>query len=366
MRATDRFHTPARLGAVFLAGLLLSAGTARAQSLPPIPPPLNYTPTSGKVIVSEVKVIGLRNVAVDEVTALTKLRAGATFSVAQVSEDYRSLAESGLFTQVVLRIVQQPNKPEIFEINYFVTEWTRVREIVYHGAKHFDTKELDEMIGLKRGEPLIPSKNQEACQRILERYYEQGRPLASVSLLEGGKPTDTRVVFDITEGPKVKVRSIDCTGNTFVPTAVLKTHMKAATDNGKFNPLIADLDVTTLEEYYRSCGFLDVKVAREMRWVDDNHVDVIFHVNEGLRYRVNPRPQVDGAGKEIPLETIEAIPHVKASDYTSDPLVKREGATISDWISGSGRDGKIRPTVYFPDDPKDSPSWWCLIFRAKK
>jgi outer membrane protein insertion porin family len=368
MRATDRFHTPARLGAVFLAGLLLSAGVARAQSS--LPPP-NYTPPSAKATVSDVKVIGLKNVAIDEVTAITTLRAGATFSVARVSEDYRSLAESGLFAQVVLRIVQQPDKPDTVEIHYVVSEWTRVREIVYQGAKHFDTKELDEMIGLKRGEPLIPSKNQEACQRILERYYEQGRPLATVRLLEGGKPTDTRVVFDITEGPKVKIRAIDCTGVTFVSIPVLRTHLKSSPEGsgiiiGKYNPMIADYDMATLEEYYRSFGYLDVKVAREIRWVDDNHIDLVFHVHEGVRYRVNPPPKVDDGRKEIPLETIEAIPHVISRTITDDPLVKREGATIGDWISGTGRDAKVRPTVYFPEDPPDSPSWWCPIRRDKK
>jgi outer membrane protein assembly complex protein YaeT len=363
MRATDRFHTPARLGAVFLAGLLLSAGAAPAQSsLPPIPPPLNYTPSS-KAIVSDVKVIGLRNVAVDQVTALTKVRAGATFSQSAVNDDYRVLAESGLFSQVALRIVPQ-SKPDLVEIDFVVSEWIgRVREIEYRGAKHFDTKELDETTGLKRGEPLIPYKNQRACQLILEKYYEQGRPLATVRLLEGGKQTDTRVVFDITEGPKVKIRAIECTGVTFVSVPVLKTHLKSSPEyfgfiSGKFNPLVADYDVTTLEEYYRSYGYLDVKVAREMRWVDDNHVDLVFHVHEGVRYTVGARPQVSGAGKEIPRETIESIPHVKEGKPYSDPEVKRDATAISDYYGGTGRDAKVKPVVYFPPD---GPPGTCTV-----
>src|SRR5262249_34443871 len=134
---------------------------------------------------------------------------------------------------------------------------------------------------------------------IQRRYHEMGRLLAGVELAEGGQPGDTRVVFNITEGPVVKVSSIRFTGNTFVSAARLATQLNSSSEyfglvGGTFNPLMADADVGKLEEYYKTFGFHNVRVTRELQWEPDlRHVRLVFHINEGMRYRVG-QVQLDG------------------------------------------------------------------------
>ncbi|HMC66842.1 MAG TPA: POTRA domain-containing protein, partial [Gemmataceae bacterium] len=68
---------------------------------------------------------------------------------------------------------------------------------------------------------------------------------------------------------------------------------------GDYEEHMIEADIAKLEQYYRSFGFHDVRVTRELRWQEDlRHVDVIFHIEEGQRYRV-ASVQVDGPN---PLE----------------------------------------------------------------
>ena len=40
-----------------------------------------------------------------------------------------------------------------------------------------------------------------ACQRIVARYNEEGRPFAACDLLKGGDPNDVEVIFNVNAGP---------------------------------------------------------------------------------------------------------------------------------------------------------------------
>src|SRR5262249_51795656 len=100
-------------------------------------------------------------------------------------------------------------------VDIFVEEHPQVvREVIFKNANHAKTEDLEaEIPKIKRGSPLNPSENHRACYVLQDFYRKKGRLFASVFLEEGGKPGDQRVVFNITEGPKVKIRYIGFTGN---------------------------------------------------------------------------------------------------------------------------------------------------------
>lgn len=381
MQATDRHRQPCgfRAGAtagragswpgLALIGLLLAVGTAWPQvpaSAPPAVLPDPTTPTSPtvaplpstrpgvKAMVVDVKVQGNSSTPAQRILNTVRTRPGVEFSQETVNDDVKRLSETGLFANVWVKTVPRAGDGGL-EVHFVVAERIgKVQEIVYQGAKHIKPDDLDKLTGLKKGDPLIPWRNQEAVKRITEKYYEEGRPYATVKLLEGNKSGDTRVVFDITEGPKVKVKDIDFTGNTFVNKAVLRTHVKTSAAflgllGGKYNALMTDMDVTGLEDYYKSFGFHDVRVARELRMVDDGRgVDLIFHIHEGPRYRVADRPQINGVGKELPQDVVEALPRVRPGDYYNQGKIDGDVASIKDYYGVTGRDVRVRTEVFHP------------------
>lgn len=278
MNATDRVPPPGAAPALLLAALVLGSA-APAQA-----------PADKKELVADVIAQGNRNVATQQIIAALKTRPGAEYRRDIVAEDVRTLYQTGSFADV--RVTEGHTPQGVVVYFQFREPEAVVREVVYQGAKHLRADELEHVTGLHKGAPLNPVANCMAREAIVRRYQEDGRLLADVQLVEGGRGTDGRVVFRITEGPVCRVARVEIVGCTFVSPARLKTQIGSTPTflglplSGKYSPLLVEDDMGKLTEYYRGFGFHDVRVSREVQVIDPGRVTLIFHVREGPRYRV--------------------------------------------------------------------------------
>jgi outer membrane protein assembly complex protein YaeT len=319
MKATAGLLTPHVRSAAALAAMLLWGALVWAQS------------QAGKVIVDDVIPQGNRQVPTQKIIGLIRTRPGGEYLQETINEDVRKLYETRLFANV--RVQTQRTPDDKVKVYFIVTEYpSAIQEIIYNGAKHLKPEELETTTGLHKGAPLNPIANQMARQAILHRYNDDGRLFAGVDLVEGGQPGDTRVVFNITEGPKVKINHIDFTGNTFVSEARLRTQIDSSSQflgifGGTLEMGRIDHDVAKLEEYYKSFGYQDVRVSRELQWEPDfRHVRVIYHVQEGQRYRVTG-VQVDG-NKIFSSDQLLERSKLRAGDFYNKNLAEADHRTI--------------------------------------
>ncbi len=147
----------------------------------------------------------------------------------------------------------------------------KIREVIYKGNKHLKQADLESLAGVRRGMPLNPVQNKLACQAIERKLQEDGRIFAKVVLDEGGQVGDSRVVFNITEGPEVKVTGVDFIGHgSWVSSARLRTQINSSRTylgiGGTYDPRKLEADVMQLRDYYRNVGFLDADVSPELTW----------------------------------------------------------------------------------------------------
>jgi hypothetical protein len=291
-----------RLAAV-VAFVLLPGFVVRSEQ------PQSDQKEPAKLLVVDVTVQGNRKVPTSTITALAKLRPGVEYTQTMAQEDVARLMDTRQFSSVRVWIEEKADGRVI--VHFLVTEFNpNVREVIYKNAHHLKPAELDELIGITKGTPLNPARNRQACLAIQQRYKEKGRLFASVVLEEGADPGDSRVVFNIAEGPIVKVHQIRFTGNAFASDALLRVKIDSNRPflglmSGAFPPQVADHDVHKLEDYYKRHGFRDVKVARELVY-DENcrTVDLVFHINEGTRFCLE-QEQLDNLrslGREPPGE----------------------------------------------------------------
>lgn len=347
------------------AMVLLAAASLYAQTPPPgagagaAPNPFAGIETpetqhEGK-IVADVRPRSMvtPTMAAEKITAMLQTRPGKPYSQATLMEDYRRLMETGAFRDVKYAV--EPSMENKVVVNLFLYEFPSVvREIKYVGAKHFKEKELDEAAGLRKGMPMSPRANQEACQKIMGLYHEKGRMLARVVLVEGAKPDDTRVVFNITEGPKAKVKAIQFVGHDFVTAQRLKTQLNSGVEwfgllGGVYNPDMVDEDVRKLKEYYRSFGFHDVDVAREVQWEpDQRHLTLIFHVHEGQRYRI-ASVSMNG-NKAFPEEELMRLVKVREGEVYNEGKIKADIEHIQDYGGYRGRSTTVQEQAFYPED----------------
>ena len=306
MIATDRMAEWVRLFAAVTCLLILSPG-ARAQDAPT------------KVIIADVIPTGNLMVPTQRVMNMLKSKPETEFKQEVLDEDIRNLSQTKLFMDIQVQKQELPGNR--IRLYFQFREYpSTIQEIVYQGNKHLKPEELETITGLRKGAPLNPIAVQMGRQAILRRYAEMGRMLAGVDILEGDKQGDRRVVYSITEGQVAKVSTTLFEGNTLRRAA--NGFCSQTRDVAHFprsrgqlrSPKKVEQDVRHLEEYYHNFGFHDARVRRELIWTDDHkHLAILFHIDEGIRYRVESVHTV--GNKLINEDRLEADGRLKTGEY---------------------------------------------------
>jgi outer membrane protein insertion porin family len=304
--------------------------------------------------VADVVVQGCRLVSTQQAVAMLKTRPGFDYNSDTVQEDVRTLYATKQFADVKVNFTTLPDGR--VTVYFLVREFPNVVEkITYLGAKHLSDDELNTVTQLRVDTPLDPIANKVACQNITKKYNEQGRPFASCVLLKGGNAGDKEVVFQITEGPKVAVKSIEFTGNTFVSGAVLKSHLMSGSYlrglvMSDYNPQMAEADAGKLVEYYKSHGYEDVRVSREVQWdPDGRYVTLLYHVKEGPRYRIKDVPLPVNT-KVVSAAELQRLSKVKPGDYYDGSVIEGDVNRIKDYYGAEGRNVRVEPVHLWAKD----------------
>ena len=311
----------------------------------------------GREMVADVVVIGNKSITTERIMRDVYTRAGTEFSSKSVQEDINRLAKAHLFKHLAVRT--QPTNDGRVVVIFEVQEYPNmVREVIFKHAKHLSEDELKSMTRIRKGMPLDTTLNRLAVIEIQDALKKKGRYFANVTLEEGFDESHDRVVFNITEGPIVRVRHCSFRGCEFASGERLRTQIDTSraiffkSFGGVFQPAMVEEDVHKLEDYYRNNGFLNVRVARELIFTDDfQFVDIVFHVQEGTRFVLKDNPTIEGA-KNLPVEPIYAIPRLKKGDWYNDKAVEADTKNIADWFGWRGYPASVQKVVTsVPDEP---------------
>ena len=345
MQVMERFLLPAAYCAAVVFGLLLGGRSAMAQ----------LAAAPGKVIISDVLITGNQRMSAEQVKVRLRTKVGEEYNPAIVDDDVRELYKTGQFSNITTYV--QSDGIDHAKIYFTVREMPNmVQKVTFLGAKHIKLDELKTITGVRESTPLNPNLNRQGCQKILDKYAEMGRSFSDCQLLKGGDLADTEVVYQITEGPKVKVRDIQFIGNTFVSSSRLNTQVKSTREwfniiGGTYNKQMANADIGELYKYYLGFGFQDVRISLEtQRSADGSGVTLIFHIQEGPRYRVQDVPDVHGT-QQVPREQLIALSSFKPGDPLDQTKLKVDTQNITNYMGASGLDVRVEATPVWTDTP---------------
>jgi len=174
-------------------------------------------PAGGKVI-EAIDFRGARRVPQDQLRALIATKKGDIFNEDDLHRDFMSLWNSGRFDDIRLETEDGPNGGVI--VRFVITERRVVRSIKYgSGMKSLTVSEVldrfkERKVGLSVESQYDPNKVQHAAVVIREYLAERGRQFATVEPeVRQIPPSSLEIVFNVNEGPKVKVGRIDVVGN---------------------------------------------------------------------------------------------------------------------------------------------------------
>jgi outer membrane protein insertion porin family len=300
------------------------------------PVPAADAPGTDRII--EVRIEG--NHATD-VSKLPKLvtRAGQIFDARAIEEDVRTLHRSKKFIDVHPKYVRVP---EGIVVIFQVVERPMLRYVKYVGNQRITTRTLRKKAEIDVGDSMDPYVVEEARRRIESHYHEKGYDTARVTTIEGNKSEDKGAVFLIDEGQRRKSLWTSFVGNTIASDARLLTQIKSKPGifwliGGDIDRDVIDRDVEQLTAYYRSLGFFQARVSREVQVVHEGTRDwtyLTFVINEGPRYAVRNVSFVGNS--KFRTEFLERDLKLKSGEPFNQSKMDADLSLIRDIYGGRG------------------------------
>ena len=216
----------ALLGTSILAGL---PAMAQAQELPS--PAFGGAPAATAAAapapdaataparIQTITVVGMQRLEPDTIRSYVKLRYGQVYSQVIADQALKDLYATELFSDVQIR-------NDAGNVVIEVKENPVINRIVLEGNKRIKEEKILPEIKLSPRQIFTRSKVRADVSRIIELYKRQGRFAATVEpkmvMLEQNR---VDIVFEITEGPKSKVRQINILGNEEFSAGELRGQM---------------------------------------------------------------------------------------------------------------------------------------------
>ena len=337
-----------------VAALLCLSLAAAAWLVSPARPLLAQSRGPSEPIVA-VRVEGNETIPEAVILQHTTIKSGRTVTDREMLDDVRSLYETKWFSRVTREVRDTPQGPEVV---FLVKELPQVASVRYVGNDKKSDEQLSRVTGLEPGSPYRVMFNRDAAEQLRRYYIEEGYRHAKVTLARGESPDDRDVVFQIKEGPKVRVGKISIEGNAAFSDAILKRDLETKTKLlglvplfGLFDPTTIPRDEAALTDYYRDLGYFDVKVTAEVAESEDrSEIYVTFNVDEGVRYRI--RNVVLEGNEKLSDEVLLPDPELKPGDYYNARFLRKDRGEMEKLYGAEGRlFTKILPVPEFLDEP---------------
>jgi len=303
------------------------------SSLPLLGIPAPPQAGGSEAVVASVRASGFANVDSSVIVRTFGVRVGQPYTREAVREGVRRLFQSGLYTDV--NVADTPVAGGV-ALNIVVTERARIHAIKFQGIHKIEEKTLKEKVTSAQGQLLDPGTTELDAGKLRDAYAEEGYAHATVlTRTQVAGPGAVDLVFDVTEGLQVKVRSVLVHQTKASPGLYaneLKDAMKskppAFLKSGVYKPSQLETDMTQLRLYMRSRGYKDADVdsIHPEFTSDGKGVDLHVFLHEGERYRFG---NVTWSGNvEVPTAALDFVTVIVRSAPYSEPQIHKtlEGA----------------------------------------
>ena len=282
--------------------LLLLAMTSTAQEKIEKPTIL-YTNNPPKYTIGGINLSGVDNLEPAVVIGISGLSVGDVISVPgdDVTDAIKRFWKHGLFEDVV--ITADSIIGDKIYIGISLRQRPRVSQLNILGIKKSEKEDIQDKIGIIRGNQITPDIIDRATKIIKDYYDDKGYKNAEVNVVQRPDVTgDNRVIVDvhIDRKDKIKVHRIYLEGVEALPDKKVRYAMKKTRELTRFDNLwhtIFRSKKFTEERYledkekvidrYNEYGYRDARIVKDsVVMYDDKTVDIYLGIEEGNRYHI--------------------------------------------------------------------------------
>jgi outer membrane protein insertion porin family len=295
--------------------------------------------------VNSIIVQGNQRVEADTIRSYFRPGPGGRMDAFQIDEGVKALYATGLFQDV---------RPTIQGGRLIITvvENPVINRIAFEGNKKVKDEQLRSEIQSKERGTLSRPVVQADVARLVEVYRRSGRFDIRVEPKIIALPNNrVDLIFEISEGPKTGVKSIQFVGNRYYSAYRLKdviktseTGLLAFLQTGDiYDPDRIEADRELLRRFYLKHGFIDVRVVSAMGEYDPARRGfvVVFTIEEGEQYRfgnIDVQSGIRGLDPRLLWPKVRSFP---GDVYNAEAVEK----TVEDMTIEAARQGFAFATV---------------------
>ena len=337
-----------------MPGAALAQAQAPAQGATPAAPAA-ATPAPRANVIQTITVVGAERLEATTILSYIRLRVGQEYTAAAADEAIKDLSATELFANYGIR-------NDNGNVVITVVENPVINRIVLEGNERLKPDKILPEIKLSPRQIFTRSKVRADVTRILELYKRQGRFAAQVEPKLVQLPQNrVDIVFEITEGPKSKVRQINILGNEKFSDGKLRGEFvtKQArltsffSSNTSYDPDRLAFDQQKLRQFYLTEGYADFRVVSAVAELTPDQRDFIitYVVEEGERYTFGD-VKVDSQLRDFDSDVMSTQLPMKGGDFYNAKTVED---TVEQLTELAGRFGYAFADVQprFNRDPEN-------------
>ncbi|PAX09794.1 outer membrane protein assembly factor BamA [Sphingomonas lenta] len=299
------------------------AAPVQAQTAPAQPQATQAAPAQAEQrIVKSIRVEGSQRIEPETTLSYTKLRIGQPYTNEIVDQAITDLLGSDLFADVTIAGV------ETGDLVIRTRENPIINRVILEGNRRLKSDKITKEIKLAPRQVFSRTAVRQDVARIVELYRRQGRFAATVEpQLVSLDQNRVDIVFEISEGPKSKVRQINIIGNEQFSDDDLRGQMATKqarlfrffSSNTSYDQDRLAYDQQKLRQFYLTEGYADFRVTSAVAELTPDKRDFIitYVVEEGPRYKFGD-VTVDSDIRDFNNEALaRALPMKKGDWYNA-------------------------------------------------
>jgi outer membrane protein insertion porin family len=244
--------------------------------------------------ISDVVVRGNRRIEASSILNVTSIKTGDILDSERTDVDIRSIYKLGQFQDV--QVSYEPGSNGVILV-YSVIEKPIVRDVRFEGNKELKQDKLLEGLPVRRNAIFSQKDLDKAVAKLKKQYQDEGYYLVIIEpLVEQRSPTEYQVTFNIIEGKKIRISTINFEGiKAFSPRklrGVMETKeewfMSWLTGAGTYKEEVLKNDALLIADFYMNNGYINVKVGEPTIKIAEDQESLVanFSVTEGDQYRI--------------------------------------------------------------------------------
>lgn len=328
-----------RLKITIFTFILLMCACVAVEAQVQTKPSVVYGRTQ-KYEIGGIAVEGVKNYEDYILIGLSGLTVGETISLPgeEITEAIKRYWKHGLFSAVKIEADSIVDDKVFLKIT--LASRPKVSQLNINGVKKSEHDDLQERIGLVKGNQLTPNMVDKA-KIVIKRYFaEKGFKNAEVDIVQRDDPAqpDQLIVdVNIDKKEKVRVNEIFITGNTHIATKkfhggffsgglLKKTNEKGFKSFFKTKKFVVEKyeeDKDRVVEKYNELGYRDAYIyADSVVDIGNNLVNVYLHIDEGDKYYVR---DIRWVGNTIyNTATLERVLDMKRGDVYNKKHIQKK------------------------------------------